>query len=99
MSLGACNLRFPKASHIFAQLIVRQGLLEGPWASLDAVFNTQVNGIRTVSKKKKNKSKSLPIYLAMLHADLLHEYALLANITGVSLFPELCSFEEAARNF
>lgn len=51
MSLGACILRLLKASHIFAQLIIRQSMLEGPWSSLDAVFNTQVNGIRTVSKK------------------------------------------------
>lgn len=99
MSLDACNLRLSKASRIFAQLIIRQSLLEGSWASSDAVFNTQVNGIRTVSKKDKKKSKSLPIYLAMLHAYLLHEYTLLSNITIVILSPELCSFEEATLNF
>lgn len=54
-SLDTCNLRLPKASHIFAQLIIRQSLSEGPWASLDAVFNTQINGIRTVFKKKRKK--------------------------------------------
>lgn len=81
MSLDACNLRLPKASHMFAQLIIRQSLLEGPWASLDAVFNIQVNGIRTVLKKKKKKS--LPMDFVMLHEYLLHEYALLSNITSV----------------
>lgn len=55
MCLDVCNLRVPKASCIFTELIIRQSLLEGPWASLDVVFKTQVNGIRTVSKKRPKK--------------------------------------------
>lgn len=67
--LDVCNLRVPKASCIFTELIIRQSLLEGPWASLDVVFKTQVNGIRTVSKKK---TKNIPHHYEYIYPCYIH---------------------------